>query len=37
MAGAGYDHGHTHEAISSTDAQIKATQRVKHLVDVIWA
>lgn len=33
MAGTGHDHGHSHAAISGTEAQIKAKQQVKQLVD----
>ena len=32
MAGTGHDHGHSHEAISETEVQIKASQKVHQLV-----
>ena len=33
-AGAGHDHGHAHATISGTEAQLKATQKVKKLAEV---
>lgn len=42
IAGAGHDHGHSHEAISGTEAQIKASQKMHQLVksgkiDATWS
>jgi len=41
LAGAGHDHGHSHEPISGTEAQMKAKQKVQQLVktgkiDATW-
>lgn len=33
LAGPDHDHGHSHAPISATEAQTKATQRVKQMVD----
>ncbi len=33
LAGTDHDHGHSHEPITGTEAQFKATQRVKQLVE----
>ena len=32
-AGTGHDHGHSHDPISASDAQTKASQKVKQMVD----
>jgi len=42
IAGTGHDHGHSHKAISGTEAQIKASQKMHQLakagkIDASWS
>jgi len=41
VAGTGHDHGHSHEAISGTEAQIKASEKMQKMakagkIDATW-
>ena len=42
LAGAGHDHGHSHAAISATEAQIKASEKMRKMakagkIDGTWS